>query len=247
MRPKIIDMAAYQLMGRLLGFSADQLMPHQCLLCGTFCLDHGVCATCWRGAWMISEPLCHHCGRPLPYALPEHLCAACWQAPPVLSMIRASFVYNSFYRDLILHFKHGDGLHLTPILGRFLKRHFVALSRQDQLVIPVPLQRRRYLARRYNQSAELARWLATKTSYAPHILVRRHHNISQAGLSRRQRHRNVAGVFSVTANGHADLQGRPVLLVDDVMTTGATLTAAAKTLLAAGSGPVHGLLVARVL
>jgi len=68
-------------------------------------------------------------------------------------MIRASFVYNSFSRDLILHFKHVDGLHLTPILGRFLKRHFVALSRQDQLVIPVPLQRRRYLARRYNQSA----------------------------------------------------------------------------------------------
>ena len=115
------------------------------------------------------------------------------------------------------------------------------------LVIPIPLHRRRYLLRRYNQSDELARWLAPPDTFAPNILQRRHHNKSQAGLSRAQRKKNVAGIFSVPQKYRATLAGRPVILVDDVMASGATLSAAARCLLAAGSGPVKGLVVAHVL
>ena len=115
------------------------------------------------------------------------------------------------------------------------------------LVIPIPLHRRRYLLRRYNQSAELARWLAPADTFAPNMLQRRHHNKSQAGLSRAQRKKNVAGIFSVPHKYRDILSGRPVILVDDVMASGATLAAAARCLLAAGSGPVKGLVVARVL
>jgi len=231
----------------LIRLLADQLLPHQCLLCGQFCFDRGICGTCWDGAWPISAPFCHGCGRPLPHALPDHLCGHCWQAPLPLAAIRAGFVYNDFSRALILHFKHGDGLHLTPIFGRFLQRHFKALSQPNNLVIPISLHRRRYLTRRYNQSAELARWLAPAAAFAPDILVRRHHNISQAGLSRSERRKNVSGVFSVSPGGHAKLFRRPIMLVDDVMTTGATLSEAAKILRKAGSGPVYGLVLARVL
>ena len=199
-----------------IGLATDQLLPHQCLLCGRFCFDRGVCAACWDGAWLISAQLCHRCGRPSAHALPDHLCGQCWLAPPPLAVIRAGFVYNDFSHALILPFKHGDALHLTPVLGRFVTRHFNAMNDPGSLVIPIPLHRR-------------------------------HHNKRQAGLSRAQRKKNVAGIFSVTHKYRDILSGRPVILVDDVMASGATLAAAARCLLAAGSGPVKGLVVARVL
>ena len=106
---------------------------------------------------------------------------------------------------------------------------------------------RRYLLRRYNQSAELTRWLAAPGAFAPNMVHRRHHYKSQAGLSRLQHKKNIAGIFSVPPKYRDILSGRPVILVDDVMASGATLAAAARCLLAAGSGPVKGLVVARVL
>ena len=150
-----------------IGLATDQLLPHQCLLCGRFCFDRGVCASCWDGAWPISAPLCHRCGRPLAHALPDHLCGQCW--------------------------------------------------------------------------------LAATDAFTPNMLQRRHHNKSQAGLSRARRKKNVAGIFSVPHKYRDILSDRPVILVDDVMASGATLAAAARCLLAAGIGPVKGLEVARVL
>ena len=120
----------------LIGLAADQLLPHQCLLCGKFCVDRGVCAACWAGARPISAPLCDRCGRPLPHALPDQLCGQCWRTPPPLAAIRAGFVYNAFSRALILRFKHADGLYLAPILGQFLARHFAALHQPGNLVVP---------------------------------------------------------------------------------------------------------------
>jgi len=231
----------------LIGLAADQLLPHQCLLCGKFCIDRGVCAACWSGTRPISAPLCDRCGRPLPHALPDQLCGQCWRTPPPLAAIRAGFVYNAFSRALILRFKHANGLYLTPVLGQFLARHFAALHQPGNLVVPIPLHRHRYLARRYNQTAELARWLAPVDEFASAILLCQHHNKSQAGLNRAQRQKNVAGVFTVAPKSRPALSGRPVTLIDDVMTTGATLTAATNCLLAAGSGPVYALVLARVL
>ena len=125
--------------------------------------------------------------------------------------------------------------------------HYAALRQTGNLVIPVPLHRHRYLAWRYNQSAELARWLAPADGFEPDIALRRHHKNSQAGLNRAQCQKNVAGIFSAALESRANLSGRPVMLIDDVMATGATLNAATTFLLAAGSGPIHGLVLARVL
>ena len=231
----------------LIGLAADQLLPHQCLLCGKFCIDRGVCAACWAGDCPMSAPLCDRCGRPLPHAVPDQLCRQCWRTPPPLAAIRAGFVYNAFSRALILRFKHADGQYLTLILGQFLTRHFAALYQPGNLVVPIPLHRHRYLARRCNQSAKLARWLAPVDEFASTILLRQYHNKNQAGLNRIQRQKNVAGVFTVEPKSRPTLSGRPVILIDDVMTTGAKLTAATNCLLAAGSGPVDGLVLARVL
>jgi len=115
------------------------------------------------------------------------------------------------------------------------------------LVIPIHLHRRRYLLRRYNQSAELARWLAAPDAFPTNMLQHRHHNKSQAGLGRLQRKKIVASIFSEPHKYRDTLSGRPVILIDDVNASGATLSAATRCLLAAGSGSVKGLVVARVL
>ena len=117
----------------LIGLAADQRLPHQCLLCGKFCVDRGVCAACWAGAHPISAPLRDRCGRPLPHALPDRRSVQCWRTPPPLAAIRAGFVYNAFFRALILRFKHADGLYLTPVLGTVSGPSFrrFALARQS--------------------------------------------------------------------------------------------------------------------
>ena len=114
-------------------------------------------------------------------------------------------------------------------------------------MVPTHLHHHRYLARRYNQSAELTRWLAPADEFAPAILIRQHHNKSRAGLNRAQRQKNVAGVFTVAPKSRPTLSDRPVIVIDDVLTTGATFTAATNCLLAAGSGPVYGLVLAHVV
>ena len=126
-------------------------------------------------------------------------------------------------------------------------RHFAALHQPGNLVVPIPPHRHRDMARRYNQSAELAHWLAPADEFAPAILLRQHNNKSQAELSRAQRQKNVAEAFTVAPKSRPTLSGRPVILIDDVMTTGATLTAATNCLLAAGSGPFYSKKRARVL
>ena len=161
-------------------------------------------------------------------------------------MIRFCLHYNDISRKLILAFKHGDGLQLTPFLASLMARDFLMMTgEEDSLVVPVPLHRKRYFRRRYNQSAELARRLCHITArgrLATDLLVRHRATASQGGLS----HRNLSGAFSIDHAARERLAGRPVVLIDDVMTTGATLFTAAKCLAMAGSGPVSALVVARV-
>lgn len=228
---------------------ATLLLPHQCVLCRQFADTTGLCAACWEGLTPISAPLCARCGLPLGHTLADPLCAGCWTNPPPLATIRACFHYADSARDLILHYKHGDGLQLTPLLARLGARLFIELGSNSPLVIPVPLHRRRYFRRRCNQAAEWARHLCDHTGqgdFAPNLLVRQRPTRSQGGLSRHQRQRNIAGAFAVPPDAAAHIAGRPVLLVDDVLTTGATLHEAARRLTAAGSGPVSALVLARV-
>lgn len=139
---------------RSLGWAAraglDNLLPPRCPLCRRYSLDTGLCAACWRGLVLINDPMCRRCGRPLAYAGPSDLCAVCLTTPPPLALIRALSVYNDISRQLILQFKHGDGLHITPLLVRLMAPMLVGLASRDTLVVPTPLHRARYLKRRYN-------------------------------------------------------------------------------------------------
>jgi len=236
------------------GFRAliDVLLPPRCLACGTGLGSEGaLCAPCWSEIAFIDGPACAHCG--LPFEFDEGAdacCGACFRQPPSYCRHRSVMHYNDASRSLILGFKHGDRTEGAPTFGAWLKRTGADLVQAETIIVPVPLHRRRLFTRRYNQSALLARSLSQALGgviTAPGLLRRTRHTASQGNLSRSARHKNVAGAFKVHPGHAAHVGGAHILLIDDVMTTGATVEACTKTLLRAGAASVDVLTLARVV
>ena len=168
---------------------------------------------------------------------------------PLLGRARAAFIYDDASRPIILAFKHADRTDLAPVLATWLRRPAAALLADADIIAPVPLHWTRLLSRRFNQAALLSNRLArlSGTKPVPDLLVRRKRTGTQGGKSRRARQRNVQGAFKVPARHRAQLRDKRVLLVDDVMTTGATLDATARALLRGGASAVDVVTLARVV
>jgi ComF family protein len=187
----------------------------------------------------------------LPFAVAldgDNLCAACLAKPPAFDSARAILAYDEKSRGAILALKHADRLDLVPGFSRWLSRSGNALLKDSDLVLPVPLHPWRLWRRRYNQSAELARRLARDWAlvYDPSALTRSRPTASQGAMaSARARRRNVLGAFKVP--DPARVAGRRGLLVDDVLTTGATVESCARALKRAGAARVQVLVLARVV
>jgi len=175
-------------------------------------------------------------------------CAACLAQPRAFARARAACLYDDASRDLILKFKHADRIDLARLFARWIGRAAAELLAEADAVAPVPLHPTRLLGRRYNQAAEIARPLARthRLVYLPDALVRARRTDSQGGKSGSGRRRNVAGAFSVPDARRRQVEGRRVVLIDDVLTTGATAEACAKALLKAGARSVDVAVVARV-
>ncbi|ABC21541.1 phosphoribosyltransferase [Rhodospirillum rubrum F11] len=239
--------ASWREMGRGL---FDLLLPPRCLGCGTQVADpDALCPACFSGLAHITEPFCACCG--LPFELGgegegERLCGACLGTPPLFSRARAVWRYDDASARLILGFKHADRLDSVPGFARWMARAGRALLAGDPVLVPVPLHRWRLFSRRYNQAAVLAQAIADAgdLDYRPLALVRRRATPSQGGLGRGARARNVQGAFVVVRPD--EIAGRRVVLIDDVLTTGATANACARALLAAGATGVDVLTLARV-
>lgn len=226
----------------------DLLLPARCLICGAETAADGLCPDCWRGVRFIGPPLCERCGSPLEYDVGSGaVCGACLAQPPRWSRSRSVFVYDDAGRSMILSLKHADATHAAPVFARWMARAGAEPLRDADLLVPVPIHRRRLFARRYNQSALLAIELSRITGIraAPAALVRRRPTPTQGGLSRSERLRNVAGAFGVREP--EIVQGRRVVVIDDVLTTGATIGECAKALLEAGATRVDALTVARAV
>jgi len=228
------------------------VLPQTCPLCQSFVKGTGLRPNCWHGLRPITAPHCQACGRPLAYAVLHSVCAPCLIKPFSARPIRSSHCYDDASKGLILPFKHADRLDIAPIMASMMAPHFKALATDADIVIPVPLHRTRFLRRRYNQSAELARWLVihtkTEIDFAPQLLVRIKATPSMAGLSKDKRENNVRHAFRLAAPARKFLiADKHILLIDDVMTTGATINSCAQTLLAAGAGEVSALVFARVV
>lgn len=212
-------------------------------------LTRGLSAAAWTRIDFIEAPVCDGCGIPFPYSFGDGVrCAACMAQPRAFDRARAACLYDEHSRDLILQLKHADRIDLSGLFVRWLSRAADELIEEADCITPVPLHPARLFARRYNQSAEIARPLARLRgrTYAPGLLVRRRATGTQGGKSGRGRRLNVQGAFEVPPSRRGQIEGRRVLLIDDVLTTGATAEACAKALLAAGATAVDVAVIARV-
>jgi ComF family protein len=227
----------------------DVALPPRCLSCGAIVADVGtLCSACWPEVEFIAQPMCSACGLPLSAAPPREglLCGGCIASKPPWRQARSVFRYQGVGRALVLAFKHGDRLDAAPSLARWLARAGAPLLADSDVIVPVPLHRRRLFARRYNQSAVLAASLGKIAGLPVSVdaLIRIRATPTQGGLDRLARARNVRGAFAVRPR--APVEGRRIALVDDVMTTGATVGACARALTAAGAVSVDILTLARV-
>jgi ComF family protein len=209
----------------------------------------GLSPELWAKIVFLEGPGCDGCGAPFAYDLgPGVRCPACEARPRAFDRARAACLYDEHARELILPFKHADRPELGNLFALWLGRAAGPLAAEADLIAPVPLHPLRLLHRRYNQAAEIARPLARAhgKAFLPDLLRRTRVTASQGGKTGGARRRNVAGAFAVPARHEGRLANRRVLLVDDVMTTGATLEACARALKRAGAAAVDVAVVARV-
>ena len=225
----------------------DILLPPRCPSCGQPVEDvHKLCLDCWSQIRFISDPLCDCCG--LPFEVDEQdtaLCGPCLHELPHFDHHRSSFVYDDSSRSIILKFKHADRIDARPFLTDLLLAKVSPWQSQIDYVVPVPLHWTRLFKRRYNQAALLAQALAKRIdkTYAPFALKRIKPTPPQGHMNITKRRKNVEKAF---ATGQ-DVQGKTILLIDDVYTTGATLNACARILKEAGATKILCLTVARVV
>lgn len=216
--------------------------------------DHGLCITCWKGisycggyAW-----ICDKCGITLQTVslsdTPEALyCESCFKYAHTWSRGRSAIVYEGIGRKIVLSLKHADRTDLAPLCAQWMIHAAGSQLLEDAtLLVPVPLHWTRMLKRKYNQSLELARNIQRATNnnmrFMPHAIKRQHATLSQGHMDRQDRYANVANAFRANKKVH----GHKILLVDDVMTTGATLDACTQALIDAGAAQVNVLVLARV-
>ena len=229
---------------------ADLVVPPCCLVCrARVGAHHLLCAACWREVSFIRPPLCDVLGIPLPFDTGERTVSAAAVAhPPAYGRARAVAHYSGAMRTLVHQLKYADRHDARTLLGRWLAEAGRELLPGVDLIVPVPLSRLRLLQRQFNQAAVLAGELSRQTGIPtdPLLLARIRSTKSQVGMTRDQRRRNVAGAFAVPGRRRGRLAGRNVLLVDDVVTTGATVDACARTLKRAGAARVDVLALALV-
>lgn len=206
-------------------------------------------ASAFSKVTFLDDPVCDGCGLAMPYAEAAlERCPGCLAKPKAFQRARAACVYDEHSRELILKLKHADRTDLAGLFARWLSRSAVELLEEADAVVPVPVHRTRLFSRRYNQAAEIARPLARMAglAYLPDALIRKRDTDSQGGKSASGRRRNVAAAFVVPETRRVRVDGMRIVLVDDVLTTGATAEGCARALLAAGAASVTLSVVARV-
>ena len=227
------------------------VFPPRCVGCGALVeTDFQLCGSCWVKTPFITGLVCHHCGVSLPGSSDGRtvLCDDCLETPRPWSAGRAALLYQDSGRRLVLSLKHGGRLEVARAAAGWLERASQDLLRPNMIVAPIPLHWTRLFQRTFNQSAVLAWALAKRTGHeiCPDLLSRRKRTASLDHKSAAVRFETLDNTMDVPAKHHTLITGRPVLLVDDVMTSGATFTAATHSCFAAGCSDVFVLSLARV-
>ncbi|TPW30058.1 ComF family protein [Martelella alba] len=241
--------------GRALGSFGTSLgtlvLPAICPGCGRRTgTPHALCPECWSDIRFIERPYCERLGLPFSHDLgtgilsPEAIAH-----PPPFDKLRAAVAYDGKARALVHALKYRDSPDLAPMMARFMARAADGIFAEADAILSIPLHRRRLVARRFNQSAELARQLAklSGTPFLAGLIERRRHTDHQVGLTRPAREDNVRGAFAIAKGRDGEIFSKTLILIDDVFTTGATVSAATRVLKKAGARRVFVLTFARVL
>src|ERR1700719_2304871 len=228
----------------------DIALPTLCVACREPVDGEGVCASCWAKLSFIAPPYCPRLGIPFVYDPgPGLLSMEAIANPPAYQRARAAVRYDDVARTLVHALKYQDRTDLAPAMGRWMARAGRELLDGADMLIPVPLHWRRAWHRRYNQSGALARAIERQSSVKVRgdVLRRIRPTQQQIGLSKPQRASNVQGAFKVSTLRQSEIAGRRVILIDDVLTSGATVDACARALLRAKAASVDVLVFARVV
>ncbi len=231
--------------------AADLVMPPLCLSCHSPLAAHdALCPACWQGVAFIRPPLCDRLGQPLPYDTGGRMISAAAAAyPPPWARARAVAQYDGVMRRLVHDLKYHDRHDARRLFGRWLVEAGAELLVDADVIVPVPLARLRLFTRCFNQAAVLAGEVGGRSGlpFAPLALVRTRRTASQVGMTRAQRELNMRGAFAVPPGQRDLIAGRNVLLLDDVVTTGATAAACTRALLSSGAARVDVLALALVV
>lgn len=234
---------------RTVEFAIDVLIPPRCLSCGGLAEGQGtLCPACWDAITFLGPPACLRCGLPFDVdAGGAAICGRCLLDPPRYRRARAVFRYDGASKGLVLGFKHADRIGRAPSFARWMARAGAELLAEADLIVPVPLHRWRLFHRRYNQSALLANGLADLSGVpcCPDALIRVRHTPKQGSMGRRHRRANLHGAIHLKRAGK--VEGRHVLLIDDVLTSGATVEECVRILQGGGASAVDVLTLARVI
>ena len=227
----------------------DLALPRLCAVCREPVEGEGLCPACWAKLSFITRPYCERLGIPFVYDPgPGILSMEAIADPPSYNHARAAVRFDEISRALVHALKYGDRLDLAPMMGRWIATAGRELLAEADALVPVPLHWRRLWARRFNQSAMLAATISAESGVpiATGALKRVKATVQQVGLSRAERGDNIQGAFKVPDAGEPAVAGRRLVLVDDVLTSGATVEGCAKALLRAGAANVDVLVFARV-
>jgi ComF family protein len=227
----------------------DLALPPLCPACREPVEGRGLCPACWSKLSFITRPYCERLGIPFAYDPgPGILSMEAIADPPAYNRARAAVRFDEISRALVHALKYGDRLDLAPMMGRWISTAGREVLAEADALVPVPLHWRRLWARRFNQSAMLAAEISAeaKVPVAAGALKRVKATAQQVGLSRSERAANVQGAFRVPPESKPAVAGRRLVLVDDVLTSGATVDGCARALLRAGAANVDVLIFARV-
>ena len=234
----------------LFGLALGVALPQLCAACREPVGGEGLCAACWSKLSFIAPPYCERLGIPFPFDPgPGLLSMEAIADPPAYDRARAAVRFDEIARTLVHALKYGDRLDLAPMMGRWMANAGRELTRDADLLVPVPLHWRRQWARRFNQSALLAEVVAKANGLrvSHGALKRVKATAQQVGLGRSERAQNVQGAFAVRPDARIEVAGRRLVLVDDVLTSGATIEACSRALTRAGAAGVDVLVFARVV
>jgi ComF family protein len=227
------------------------VLPPTCLACRKPAgATGGLCPQCWQGAGFIERPYCERLGTPFAYDSGGPLISpVAFADPPAFDHARSAMRFSDVARDLVHLLKYGDRLDLVRPFAIWMTRAGGELLREADALVPVPLHWTRLFQRRFNQSAELARGISrqTKVAVIDDVLARVRATPPQVGLARDERAKNVHGAFSIDKSARGQVKGKRIILIDDVLTTGATANACARVLRRAGASRIDVLTLARVV